>query len=91
MGTEAPRWWRQVLDQLAAAAEAAAAAGQQQPSNLQDICDTFSELDDLPKLPTAIWKKVLALQVMGVGARLPNSKASVHKAQRHRVIADIGF
>jgi hypothetical protein len=77
MGTEAPRWWRQLLDQLqsaaaeaSAAAEPAAADGTAadigwQPHNLHAICDTIGNLDDLPdKLPKAVWKKVLALQVL---------------------------
>jgi hypothetical protein len=76
MGTEAPRWWRQLLDQLqSAAAEASAAAEPAadgtaadigwQPHNLHAICDTIGNLDDLPdKLPKAVWKKVLALQVL---------------------------
>ncbi len=72
MGTEAPRRYRQLLDLLQqAAAEASAAAAEDnavvnnwQPANLQDICDTISWLDGLPtKLPKAVWKKVLGLQV----------------------------
>jgi hypothetical protein len=73
MGTEAPRWWRQLLDQLqVAAAEASAAAANGiaadmnwQPGNLQAICATIADLDCLPVvLPKAVWKKVLALQVL---------------------------
>jgi hypothetical protein len=72
MGTEAPRWWRQLLDQLqVAAAEASAAADGGaadigwQPHNLHAICDTIGNLEHLPdKLPKAVWKKVLALQVL---------------------------
>jgi hypothetical protein len=66
MGTEAPRRWRELLEQLQLAAAAATDnpdAGQLQPANMQDICDIVGELDDLGKLPKAVWKKVLALQV----------------------------
>jgi hypothetical protein len=77
MGTEAPRWWRQLLDQLqAAAAEATAAAAAAdgnaaaegwQPSNIHAICDTIGNLCDLPdKMPKAVWKRLLALQVLAV-------------------------
>jgi hypothetical protein len=75
MGTEAPRWWRQLLDQLqVAAAEAAAVAHDEgaanqgwQPSNLQAIVDTTGDLHALPHtLPKAVWKKLLALQVLAL-------------------------
>ena len=74
MGTEAPRWWKHLLDQLqAAAAEATAAAAADssaaskgwQPINMQALYETNDDLDGLPnKLPKAVWKKVLALQVL---------------------------
>ena len=73
MGTEAPRWWRQLLDQLqAAAAEASVAAADSsaagkcwQPRNMQAVFDTINDIDGLHnKLPKAVWKKVLALQVL---------------------------
>jgi hypothetical protein len=84
MGTEAPRWWRQLLDQLqvaaaeasAAAADSSAADASWQPGNLQAICDTIGNLHCLPdKLPKAVWKKVLALQVLDLTAT--KQKASV--------------
>ncbi len=69
MGTEAPRWYRQLLDQLqeAEAAEGSTATHSWQPANLQDICDTVSCLDELPdKLPKAVWKKVVGFQESAV-------------------------
>ncbi len=72
MGTEAPRWYRQLLDQLQeaslAAAESSTAVHSWQPANMQDICDTVTCLDELPaKLPKAVWKKVMGLQASVVG------------------------
>jgi hypothetical protein len=90
MGTEAPRWWRQLLEQLqVAAAEAMAAAADGsagskgwQPSNLQAICDTLENLFSLPHiLPKAVWKKVLALQVLA--GLLHMSSMSTAEARRH--------
>jgi hypothetical protein len=70
-GTEAPRHWREVLEQLQLAAAAAPAtdnpdAGQPQPANMQINSDIADEVDDLGKLPKAVWKKVLAF-VYNVG------------------------
>ena len=90
MGTEALRWWKQLLDQLqAAAAEATAAAADGsgsgngwQPSNLHAICDTLDNLLNLPHiLPKAVWKKVLALQVLA--GLLHMSSMSTAEARRH--------
>jgi hypothetical protein len=75
MGTEAPRWWKHLLDQLqaaaaeataaAAAADSSAASKSWQPINMQALYFTIDDLDGLPnKLPKAVWKKVLALQVL---------------------------
>jgi hypothetical protein len=74
MGTEAPRFWKQLLEQLqVAAAEAAVIAAEDssaagngwQPSNRQAISDEINYIDGLPaKLPKAVWKKVLGLQVI---------------------------
>jgi hypothetical protein len=73
MGTESPRFWKQLLEQLhVAAAEAAAIATEDSsaigygwyPGNWQAILDEINNIDDLPtKLPKAVWKKVLGLQV----------------------------
>jgi hypothetical protein len=73
MGTEAPRRWRELLEQLQLARAAAtdnSDAGQLQPANMQAICDIAGGLDDLDKLPKAVWKKVLALQVKWVVGKL---------------------
>jgi hypothetical protein len=74
MGTEAPRFWKQLLEQLqVAAAQAAVIAAEDsstashgwQPSNRQAISDEINYIDALPdKLPKAVWKKVLGLQVI---------------------------
>jgi hypothetical protein len=77
MGPEAPRYWRQLLDQLQVAArEATAVAAAEddsaaslgwQPSNLRAINDTIGDLGAVPgTLPKAVWKKLLALQVLAL-------------------------
>jgi hypothetical protein len=75
MGTEAPRRWRQLLEQLqvtaaeavAAAVDSDAAGNSWQPSNMQAIYETIWSLDRLQtnnnKPPKAAWKKLLASQV----------------------------
>jgi hypothetical protein len=72
MGTEAPRWWENLLDEMQIAATAAASAAASGvtgdhgwlPANTDSIDAIINDLDNLPdKLPKAVFKKLLALQV----------------------------